>query len=101
MEQNETTASKCLEVTKVLVFPFKEGPSLGHMRGLAQIVLNDQFVIRGLRVMDGESGLYVSYPADPFYKGEELTRSVCNPLTRELRERIENAVLEKFRAAVI
>lgn len=100
MEQNETTASKCLEVTKVLVFPFKEGPSFGHMRGLAQIVLNDQLIIRGLRVMDGENGLYVSYPADPFFKGEE-TRSVCNPLTLELRERIENAVLEKYREAVI
>ena len=100
MEQNKTTDSKCLEVTQVQVFPFIKGTSLGHMRGLAQIVLNDQFVIRGLRVMDGESGLYVSYPADPFYKGEEI-RSVCNPITRELRERIENAVLEKFRASVI
>ena len=100
MEQNETTASKCLEVTQVQVFPFKEGLFLGSLRALAQIVLNDQLIIRGLRVLDGESGLYVGYPADPFYRGEDF-RSVCNPLTRELRERIDDAVLAKYREAVI
>lgn len=89
------SAFDCLAVTHVQVFPFKEGPSLGHMKGLAQIVLNDQMVIRGLRVMDGENGLYVSYPPDPFRKGEEF-RSVCNPITRKLREHIENVVLEKY-----
>ena len=89
----------CLAVTQVQVFPFKEGPSLGHMKGLAQIVLNDEMVIRGLRVMDGVNGLFVSYPLDPFYKGEDF-KSICNPITRQLREHIENCVLEKYQAAV-
>lgn len=92
-------AFDCLAVTQVQVFPFKEGPSLGHMKGLAQVVLNDQMIIRGLRIMDGEYGLFVSYPLDPFFKGEEY-KSICNPLTRQLREHIENCVLEKYQAAV-
>lgn len=94
-----STAFDCLAVTQVQVFPFKEGPNLGHMKGLAQIVLNDQMVIRGLRIMDGEYGLFVSYPLDPFYKGEDF-KSICNPVTRQLREHIENCVLEKYQAAV-
>ena len=91
----------CLAVTNVQVFPFKEPESLsmGSIRGLATIVLNDQFQIRGLRIKQGEHGLYVSYPNDPFYKGEEY-RSVCNPITRQLREHIENCVLEKYRASL-
>ena len=89
----------CLAVTQVQVFPFKEGPSLGHFKALAQVVLNDQLVIRGLRVMDGLNGLFVSYPSDPFYKGEDF-RSIVNPLTRQLREHIENCVLEKYQATV-
>lgn len=89
----------CLAVTGVQVFPFKEGPSLGHIKGLAQIILNDQLVIRGLRIMEGVMGLFVSYPLDPFYKGEDC-RSVCNPITRALREHIENCVLEKYQATV-
>jgi stage V sporulation protein G len=37
----------------------------------------------------------VSFPLDPFFKGEEF-RSVCFPLTRQLREHIENVVIEKY-----
>lgn len=95
----ESPAFDCLAVTQVQVFPFKEGPSLGHVKALAQIVLNDQLIIRGLRVMDGLNGLYVSYPLDPFFKGDDF-RSICNPITRQLREHIENCILEKYLAAV-
>lgn len=89
----------CLAVTQVQVFPFKEGPNLGHLKGLAQVVLNDQLVIRGLRIMEGVNGLFVNYPIDPFYKGADF-RSIVNPITRQLREHIENSVLEKYQAAV-
>lgn len=88
-----------LAVTNVQVFPFKEGMALGHMKAVATIVLNDQIQIRNLRVMDGENGLFVGYPNDPFYKGEEY-RSICLPITRQLREHIENCVLEKYQAAI-
>lgn len=98
-EAEKSTAFDCLAVTQVSVWPFKEGPSMGHIKGLAQIVLNDQMVIRGLRVMDGVNGLFVGYPNDPFYKGEDY-KSLCNPITRQLREHIENCVLEKYQAAV-
>ena len=84
-----------LAVTAVKVFPFKDGANLGHMKGCAQVTLNDQLVINGLRIMDGENGLYVAYPLDPFYKGEDL-HLVCFPITRQLREHIENCVLEKY-----
>ena len=87
-----------LAVTNVQVFPFKEGPSIGHIKGLANIILNDQLQIYGLRVMEGENGLYVGFPNDLFYRGEEL-RSVVAPITRQLREHIENCVLEKYQDA--
>ena len=98
-EKYQSSAFDCLAVTNCQVFPFQETPNMGHMKGLAQIVLNDQFVLRGLRIMDGENGLYVGYPNDPFYKGEDF-RSVCNPLTKQLREHIENCVLEKYKATL-
>lgn len=85
----------CLAVTGVQVYPFNGGANLGHTKGMAKIILNDQIVIRGLRVMEGENGLYVAYPIDPFYKGEDL-RAICFPITRQLREHIENCVLEKY-----
>lgn len=99
-ETKETSqAFDCLAVTAVQVYPFKEGPTMGHMKGMATVVLNDQLQIRGLRIMSGENGLFVGYPNDPFYKGEDY-RSICLPLTRQLREHIEACVLEKYQAAI-
>ena len=98
-EKETSSAFDCLAVTQVQVYPFKETPSMGHVKGMASVVLNDQFQIRGLRIMEGDNGLFVGYPVDPFYKGEDF-RSLCFPTTRQLREHIENCVLEKYSAAV-
>ena len=84
-----------IEVTKVDVYPFKEGAYIGRVKAIANIVLNDQIQVRGLRVMDGECGLFVGYPTDPFYKGEGY-RNIFFPITAELRHHIEKSVLEKY-----
>lgn len=94
-----TNENDVLKVTQVKVFPFKEGPSMGHIKALATVVLNDQLHLRGLKVMDGKNGLFVGYPVDPFYKGEEY-RSIFSPITRELREEIETKVLEEYMDSV-
>lgn len=99
LDMSPSSEFDCLAVTQVRVFPFKDSVNLGHVKALAEIVLNDQLVIRGLRVMDGVNGLFVSYPLDPFFKGDEF-RSICNPISRQLREHIENCVLEKFQASM-
>jgi stage V sporulation protein G len=93
--RENTPAFDCLKVTNVQVFPFKEGPSLGHIKGLATIILNDQIQIRSLRVMEGENGMFVGFPLDTFYKGEDY-RTIIMPITRQLREHIESTVLEKY-----
>lgn len=85
---------ECLKVTNVQVFPFQNGFA-GKLKGLANVVLNGQLSLRGLRVNDGVNGLYVGYPIDPFFKGEEY-RSMFSPVTRELKEEIENAILEEY-----
>ena len=94
-EKKAGTGFDCLAVTNVQVYPFREEAKMGKMLGLATVVLNDQLTIRGLRIMDGEYGMFVAYPNDPFYKGEDL-RSTVYPMTRALREHIENCVLEKY-----
>jgi len=76
-------------------FPDMSDVYTQHLRDVLHAVANR----RGLRVMDGEYGLFVSYPNDPFYKGDDY-RNIYNPITRKLREHIENCVLEKYQAAV-
>ena len=53
----------CLSVTQVRVLPFKfgEGENLGHLKAMAQIVLNDQLVIyhEPIRKLDIRSTRYI------------------------------------------
>lgn len=83
----------CICVTDVRISPIFEG--LTHIKALAEIVFNDQLIVRGLRIMEGSMGLYVGYPIDPFFNGEDL-RCIAQPITRKLRENIENCILEKY-----
>lgn len=88
---------ECLSVTSVQLYPFRDGKHPGKILGVANVVLNDQLTIRGLRIMDGVNGMYVGYPNDPYYNGEDL-RSIVFPITRGLREHIEKCVLEKYQS---
>ena len=96
--KNESKCFDCLAVTTVRVYPFR-GDAVGKMKALATVVLNDQLIIRGLRVLDLPTGLTVGYPIDPFCKGEEMMY-VCSPVTKTLRDHIENCVIEKYNAVV-
>ena len=76
--------------TNVQVFQVKE--PTGKTRALARVVLDDQMQLTGLRVIGGTNGLFVSYPNDPSYKGDDY-KSLFFPVTRELRDHIEECVI--------
>jgi stage V sporulation protein G len=97
-EKQESPAFDCLAVTQVRVFPYKDN-TFTNLKGIADVVLNDQLLLRGLRINDSSNGLWVGFPADPFYKGEDF-RTLVVPMTKQLREHIENCVLEKYQAAI-
>lgn len=88
---------KTLEITNVQTFPLTE--PLGKTKGFARVVLNDQIQLTGLRIVDGVNGLFVAYPNDPSYKGEDY-KSIFYPLTRELRDHIETVVITKYNEAI-
>ena len=84
-------------VTNVKVFPFTDKVNLGELKAVASVTLNDCFVVRGIMLCyRKETGYWVKYPVDPFYKGEEY-RYTCHPITKELRELIEHAIVEKYK----
>ena len=88
-----------ISVTEVNVFPFKEGPTLGHLRGIATAVINGAVRILGIRILEDDSGLFIGFPIDPFYKGE-ADRYLVECTTKEAKKAIEDAVIEKYRAVI-
>lgn len=100
-EQNKTEETKQEVaqniVTQVKIFPFKEGPYLGHLRGFATIEVFGALSIRGLRIMEGvdEGNYFVGYPVDPFYKGED-SRYIVEPMNENVKQAIKDAVIGKY-----
>ena len=83
-----------LTVTNIQIFPLKE--PIGKTKAMVRVQLNDELQLTGLRIVDGANGLFLAYPNDPGYKGEDF-RSIFYPLTRDLRDHIESEVLIKYK----
>lgn len=63
----------------------------GKTKALARVVMNEQLQLTGIRVIDGANGLFVAYPND-----KTDLNSLFYPVTRELRNHIEEVVLSRF-----
>ena len=97
MNKKKINAFDCICVTDVRISPIKQIEGLTHTKALAEIVFNDQLLIRGIRVVEGENGLYISYPCPfmPMTSGDGFKSSVF-PITKVLRDHVEAVVLEKY-----
>ncbi len=83
-----------LQVTKVQVFPLPVAE--GKLKAFARVTLNDQLQLTSLRVYDGTKGLFVSYPHEPGTEADQY-RQLFYPIKRELRDHIEQMILEEYR----
>lgn len=101
MARDPKNVFDCICVTDVRINPIRQIEGLTHTKALAEVVFNDQLIIRGIRVKDGENGLYIAYPA-PFMPGmdDDGFKAVVFPITKALRDHVETVVLEKYQDAV-
>jgi len=63
---------------------------------IASIVIDDQFVVHDLRVVNGDKGLFVAMPSRKLPSGE--FRDVCHPLHTDARLELQAVVLAAFEA---
>lgn len=65
----------------------------GKAKAVATVTVNDEFVIKGIKVYDGEYGLFAAMPSRKV--GNEY-QDVIFPITKEAREQLNSAVLETY-----
>lgn len=63
-------------------------------KGVATVYLNDCFVIKNIRIIDGSKGLFIAMP-NRLIKGKRV--DICNPLNQETRKLFEDAILNKYK----
>ena len=80
-----------MEVTDVRIFlSSREGPTKAY----ANLTLDDSFVVRSIKVVQGKNGFFVSMPARRLSEGK--FQDICFPITAELRKTIQKKVMDTY-----
>ncbi len=66
-----------------------------RLKAFVSITFDNAFVVRGLKVIEGNTGLFVAMPSRRRKDGE--FRDIAHPINNETREMIEEAVLAEYR----
>jgi len=79
-----------MNVTEVKIYKI-EGKD--KLRATATITLENAFMVHGLKVIEGDTGLFVVMPA---VKKNGVFKDIAHPITAEMRNQIVTAVLEEY-----
>ncbi|MBX2987145.1 MAG: septation regulator SpoVG [Bdellovibrionaceae bacterium] len=79
-----------MKVTEVKIFPVNED----RLKAYVTITLDDCFVVRDLKVIQGPGGLFVAMPSKKRKDGQ--FRDIAHPLNQETRAMIEDLVFEAY-----
>lgn len=83
-----------MEITDVKVFKLK---GKGKLIGVANIVVENYIVLKGIRIIDGERGRFIAMPSriDNRFK-EPRFREHFHPINQEARDMLTNAILKAY-----
>lgn len=84
-----------MKITEVRVFMLENQEST--LKAFASITIDDAVCITGIRIVEGKNGVFMSMPQSKDNEGEY--HDVAFPITKEAREAIQDAVLDKYDAA--
>lgn len=65
------------------------------LRAFASITLDDSFVIRGLKIIEGKEGTFVAMPSRRRKDGEY--QDIAHPINNDAREEMERVILDEYR----
>lgn len=81
-----------MEITKVKVF--KTNGEDTKMKGYATVTLDDCFVVRNLRIIQGDERLFVAMPSRKKNDGEY--EDIVHPTNSETRKMFEDKIIEEY-----
>ncbi len=83
-----------MEITEVRVSPIEGDEKL---KGFATVIFDNEFVVRDLKIISGQKGLFVAMPSRKMKDGS--FKDVAHPLNNEMRRKLEEAVLSEYEKA--
>lgn len=82
-------------ITEVRIFP---KDNLGKTLAFANITIMDQFVVKNLRVVKGDKGIFIGMPSNKKKNGEYV--DIFFPITQDAREKITQIIVDKYEETI-
>ncbi len=77
------------EVKRIMRFE-----NAGSVKALCDVSVGEQFLIRGLRIVDGKNGVFVSMPRQQGKNGKWY--DLVSPLSKDVKSSLERTLLEAY-----
>ena len=81
-----------MEITSVNVRKIEKENS--RIRGIASVVLDECFAVHGIRIIEGDGGLFIAMPSRKTTSDEY--HDIAHPITQECRKMFEDAIVEEY-----
>jgi stage V sporulation protein G len=68
------------------------------LKAFANVTFDDAFVVRGLKVINGNNGYFVSMPSRK--RPDGTYQDIAHPINNEMRDKLERVVLSEYEKAL-
>lgn len=66
----------------------------GKMKAVVSIMIDEEFVIHDIKIIEGEKGMFIAMPSRKTAEGEY--KDIAHPIKSSTRELIQNLILQKY-----
>jgi stage V sporulation protein G len=84
-----------MNITDVKIFYVSNADPL---KAFARVIIDDCFLLRDIRIIDGKKGLFVAMPSRRDRDGN--FRDIVHPINQETREWFERLILDAYKAGL-
>lgn len=69
----------------------------GKLRAIVSITFDDIFVVHDIKIIDGDTGLFIAMPSKKAADG--MFRDIAHPINQETREYLKQVIIEAYEQA--
>ena len=66
----------------------------GKMRAVASVTFDNAFVVHDIKIIEGQSGLFIAMPSRKTPDGEY--RDIAHPINSDTRGKLQGIILEQY-----
>ncbi len=81
-----------MEITEVKIYLVKDS---GRLKAYATFVIDNSFIVRDVKIIEGDKGLFVSMPSRR--KQDGSFRDIVHPLNSDTRSIIEEKIIDEYK----